>query len=292
MAAFRLPCEKDFVDAMRRSVSGIIEMAYALLELGIRIPENAQAWSNRLGYECERTILALFVKTNLLFRSAILLYEHGLDRPALALNRSLFEAYLLLEFLTRERVELFKTENGNRQPFRISKEELTIDLRHRLYWAWSILRESQSWSKSNEVRKRIAEFPEENERGIEEELAQQLERTTINKLKNANTCAGVSISDLAKSLGSKHHDWYVTIYSSDCAFHHHSEIDQYFQDHPDESAFVWFTSAEDVAARVVQAACLYLDCLYSMHDRFVFPAADKDMLDNFSATLTGYSAST
>jgi len=92
------------------------------------------------------------------------------------------------------------------------------------------------------------------------------------QIKKANTCVGLSIKDLAWSLGREYGEWHGVVYASDSKNVHQSDLMNYLDFNDSAEAFVprWHTSPDEVRTVLQQATTIYLGCVEELNKRFLF----------------------
>lgn len=119
-----------------------LNLAETLLDFGMQLPGQKDLHSTSFPRDSVVTVIGLFTKADLTFRSIIVLCNQGLDRPATALSRSLFETLLNLAFLARKQVSLNRFNDSKAKPktaVPLHGKMLTPDFRLALFNAWCLL---------------------------------------------------------------------------------------------------------------------------------------------------------
>ena len=265
-------------------------LADQLLAFGMTLPMTKDLHSIKYPRDAVVTTVALFTKAHVTFRSIIVLCKNGLDRPATALTRSLFETMLNLAFLLRKQVSLHRFHPGQANPktaLNLHGERLTPEFRHALFNTWSLLRDEKTianWQTTPGIKqrgKRVLKKLTQLDRSYMDTISSAWQQS----IKGSNTCTGLSVFDFAASLGFQ--KWYRTIYAGDSAFVHQSDVVSYLSNTRDgDFAPRLFMDARDVSGVLLHGATLYFCCIHEMHKRFRFGQKADKPIQKFEMRLT------
>ena len=278
-------------ERFKRTLAKQLTCADELLDFGMKLPTYKDLHSIKFPRDSVVTALGLLTKANVTFRAIIVLCEQGLERPATALSRSLFETLLNLAFLVRSRVSLNQFNDSKtkpKSPWPLHGKLLTANFRLALFNAWAILREEKTVAglrrtpglkrHGHRVSKKIATL----ERSYVDRIGSDWEKS----IRNGNTCVGMDIANFAASLGPVFRRWYRSVYATDSSFVHQTDITTYLEITADGNfAPRRFTSAKEVSGVLVRAATLFLGCLAELHKRFRFGTAATENLRAFGKRL-------
>lgn len=290
-----IPNESQVRQAIPQRLSAELQNAKNLLQFGVNLPTSKDLHECGLPHDTVVTAVALFVKASLSFRGVIALCQVGLDRSAMPVSRSLFETALNLVFLIRRRVSLHYFNDSKKKPktpLPLFGKKLTPAFRTALYNAWCVLREEKSiaaWQSTPGLKrhgKRIAKNLVALDRPYVDEIGTAWEE----RIKGANTCAGLSIENFAASLSPHLRKWYRTIYSEDSRSVHQSDMLNYLDADESSGTFSprWFTSPKDVSAALLRASTIYLCCVEEMDKRFAFGLQAKEQFKQHGAVLRNW----
>lgn len=232
-----------------------------------------------------------FTKANITFRAIIVLCEQGLDRPATALSRSLFETLMNLTFLARKQVSLRVFNDSKSKPtspWPLHGRALTADFRLALFNAWSILRDEKAiegWQRTaglkrqgHRTSKRIAR--------LDRSYADSIGPAWAKAIKSKITCVGMDIASFAASLGPAFRKWHRTVYARDSSFVHQSDTSSYLAVTSDRNFTPRiFTSAREVSGVLLRASTIYLGCVEELNKRFRFGDVAKKEIRDFEKRL-------
>lgn len=271
-----------------------LSSAKALLDFGMAMPAHKDLHSIKFPRDAVVTVMALFTKAHVTFRAIIILCEQGLERPATALNRSLFETLTNLAFLVRQKVTLYRFNDNKakpRTPVPLHGKALTAELRLALFNAWSVLRDEKAldgWKRTpglkrqgHQIAKRVQPF----ERAYVDAIGSDWEKS----IRSQNTCVGLSIADFAASLGPIFRRWHRSVYAGDSSFIHQSDTMSYLAvtDDGNFSPRI-FTSAQVVSGVLLRAATLYLGCGEELNKRFRFGPDAAAKIKEFGERLRNW----
>lgn len=275
----------------KRALSRKLKTAQSLLRFGMELPNQKDLHSGTFPRDAVITVVGLLTKAHITFRSIIVLCEQGLDRPATALNRSLFETWLNLTFLVRRRVLLRIFNESKRKPtspWPLHGKVLTTEFRLALFNAWSLLRDEKAiegWQRTPGLRRdgrRIMQRIASVDRSYADVIGPEWERA----IRNKNTCVGMDVAAFAASLGPAFRKWYRAVYVFDCAFVHQSDVSSYLSvDQEDNFVPRIYTSMDDVGSVVERASVLYLGCLEELNKRFRFGNNARKAIRRFAEKI-------
>lgn len=282
--------EKREQQAVRR-LPQHLSVAQAFLDFGMQLPGQKDLHSIKFPRDSVVTVIGLFTKANITFRAIIVLCEQGLDRPATALSRSLFETLMNLTFLVRKQVSLRifnDSKSKPTSPWPLHGKALTADFRLALFNAWSILRDEKAiegWQRTpglnrhgHRTSKKIAPL----DRSYADSIGPAWEKA----IKSKNTCVGMDIASFAASLGPAFRKWHRTVYAADSSFIHQSDTSSYLAVTSDANFTPRiFTSAKAVSGVLLRASTIYLGCVEELNKRFRFGDAAKDEIRDFGKRL-------
>jgi len=278
-----------------KKLSTQLNLADALLDFGMKLPGQKDLHSTSFPRDSVVTVIGLFTKANVTFRSIIVLCNQGLDRPATALSRSLFETLLNLAFLTRKRVSLniFNDSKAKpKTPVPLHGKKLTPEFRLALFNAWCLLRDNKmvdNWKRTpglkrhgQRTQKKLTRLDKSYIDAIGPEWAKDIKK---------NTCVGLDIVHFAASLGPVYHQWYRSVFATDSSFVHQSDIPSYL-DITEDGNFTprIYTSAEQVSGVLHRSAMLYLGCIEEMNKRFRFGDEAVKSITEFGQRLKNWDA--
>lgn len=270
---------------LAQRLSKQIAVASDLLEFGLKLPAEKDLHSVKFPRDSVVTVVALFTKAHVTFQAIVVLCADRLERPATALNRSLFETLINLAFLTRKRVTLSIFNDSKRtpkSPWPLHGKTLTPEFRLTLFNAWSILRDEKSvegWRRTPGLKqhgRRTSKRSAQIDRSYANAIGPDWEKA----IKNKNTCVGLDIANFAASLGPVFRRWYRSVYAQDSAFIHQSDATSYLELTKDGNfAPRLFTSAKEVSGVLHRAAVLYLGCIDELNKRFRFGSMARNRID-------------
>lgn len=273
-----------------------LKLADALLDFGMKLPFQMDLHSISFPRDSVVTAIGLFTKANVTFRSIIVLCNQGLDRPATALSRSLFETLLNLAFLTRKQVSLnfFNDSKAKpKTPVPLHGKKLTPEFRLALFNAWCLLSDDKmvgNWRRTPGLRRhgqRTHNRLTRLDRSYMDAIGPEWTKT----IKGKNTCVGLDIANFAASLGTVLQQWYRTVYAGDSSFVHQSDIPSYL-DITEYGNFTprIYTSAKQVSGVLHRSAMLYLGCIEEMNKRFRFGDEPRQSIVDFGQRLKNWDA--
>jgi hypothetical protein len=214
--------------------------------------------------------LALFVKAGMSFWGARMLCENALDRTAAPVVRSMFETFLTIAFLLRRDVSLRHFSKGVETHVDLLGEKLTPEFRMAMYATWCVVKDEQAIERMQYVPE-LAPGGDELSRRLAT-IGRTAHVATVGpewekRLRKNNTCAGVSIADLAYSMG--HAVLYGTLYWKASGSVHQSDAMEYLDFDDAVKAFAprWCTSIQQIRRTLHNAATVYWLCLVELHDR-------------------------
>jgi hypothetical protein len=268
-----------------------LALAESLLDFGMESPSQKDLHSITFPRDAVVTVIGLFTKANITYRAIIVLCEQGLERPATALSRSLFETLLNLTFLVRKQVSLRIFNDSKSKPtslWPLHGKTLTAEFRLALFNAWSILRDEKAiegWSRTPGLKrhglrasKKIAPL----DRSYANVIGPEWEKV----IKSKNTCVGMDIASFAASLGPVFRKWHRSVYAGDSAFIHQSDTSSYLAVTTDGNFTPRiYTSAKEVSGALLRASTLYLGCVEELNKRFQFGESAKKSIKNFGKRL-------
>lgn len=268
-----------------------LKSADALLEFGMNLPTRKDLHSVKFPRDAVVTVVGLLTKAHVTFRSIIVLCGQGLDRPATALSRSLFETLLNLTFLVRRQVSLHQFNDSKtkpKSPLPLHGKTLTPEFRLALFNAWTLLRDEKmvnNWRRTPGLKRqghRTYKKLSPLDRSYIDSIGTDWEKA----IKGRNTCVGLDIVDFAASLGPTFRQWYRSVYAGDSAFVHQSDIPSYLAVTEDGNFTPQlYTSAQQVSGVLHRSSLLYLGCISEMNKRFRFCADAAETIADFGRRL-------
>lgn len=292
-----IPNELNVRQAIEQQLAAELACVHDLLRFGVSLPSTKDLHANEFPHDTVVTAAALFIKACLSFRAVVELCEAGLDRSAMPLSRSLFETALNLVFLIRRRVSLYQFNDSKKKPktpWPLLGKTLTPEFRTALYNAWCVLREEkdvEAWKRTPGLKregKRLAN----NLDGLERPYVDIIGTAWEERIKNANTCTGLSIENLAASLSLHLRKWYRTIYSGDSKSVHQSDMLNYLDVDESSGTFFprWHTSPKEIGQALLRASTIYLCCVEEMNKRFRFGEQVEERIKGFADALNAWPA--
>ncbi len=255
--------------AIRTSLATELNDTAEMLQFGRALPELIHPDTHA---ELEGILiapLALFVKAGMSFRGARMLCENALDRTAAPVVRSMFETFLTIAFLLRRDISLRHFSRGVETPVDLLREQLTPEFRMAMYAAWCVVKDEQAIERMRFVPE-LAPGGDQLSRRLAT-IGRTAHVDTVGpewekRLRKNNTCAGISIADLAYSMG--HAVLHGTLYWKASGSVHQSDATEYLDFDHAAKAFVprWYTSIQQVRRTLHNAATIYWLCLVELHD--------------------------
>ena len=281
-------------DRFKRRLPQQFRCANDLLAFGMKLPTEKDLHSIKFPRDSVVTVIGLFTKAHVTYRAVIVLCEQGLDRPATALCRSLFETLVNMTFLVRRQITLSifnDSRSKPRSPWPLHGKILTPEFRLALFNAWSILRDQ----KSIEGWRRTPGLKIHGRRTLKEII--QLDKSYVDvigpdwdkTIKRKNTCVGLDIANFAASLGPMFRRWHRSVYTEGSTFLHQSDTPSYLEPTDDENfAPRLFTSAEEVSGVLLRAATVYFACVDELNKRFRFGVTARKRIERFAIRLRNW----
>lgn len=271
-----------------------LPLAQSLLDFGIQLPTQKDLHSTAFPRDAVVTVIGLFTKAHITYRAIIVLCNQGLDRPATALSRSLFETLMNLTFLVRKRISLRIFNDSKSKPttpWPLHGETLTAEFRVALFNAWAILRDEKAiegWQKTPGL-KRHGHGASKRVAALDRSYANVIGTAWEKAIKSKNTCVGMDIASFAATLGPAYRRWHRSVYAHDSAFIHQSDTPSYLAATPDGNFTPRiFTSAKEVSGVLLRASELYLGCVEELNKRFRFGEAAKRSIGDFWKRLRNW----
>lgn len=278
-------------ESAARKVAQQLAVAQSFLDFGMQLPGQKDLHSIKFPRDSVVTVIGLFTKANITFRAIIILCEQGLDRPATALSRSLFETLMNLNFLLRKQVSLRifnHSKSKPTSPWPLHGQTLTADFRLALFNAWSILRDEKAiegWQRTPGL-KRHGYRTSKKIAPLDRSYANTIGPAWEKAIKSSNTCVGMNIESFAASLGPAFRKWYRTVYAGESSFIHQSDISSYLSVTSDGNFSPRiYTSAKEVSGVLLRASTIYLGCVEELNKRLNFGDVAKTSLRNFGKRL-------
>lgn len=292
-----VPRELQAAAAIANQLGNEIDCCLRLLKFGVELLSSRTNGSgDGLRQDTVITASGLYVKATTSFAASVQLCKAGLDRSAMPVNRSLFETALTLAFLLRRRVSLYLFNDSKtkpRTPVALHGKKLTTSFRTELYAAWCALMDDkkvQRFTKTAGIKRRGTKL---------QRLSMMIERPYFDAvgphweaaLRKSNTCSGLSIENLAKSIGEPYRLWHGLVYSSDSQHVHQSDVIQFLNADIRTGVFTprWSTSPEEIRSSLHKAATLYVQCIIELIRRLCFPESAAETVRKFSQELREWS---
>jgi hypothetical protein len=265
-----LPNETTARNTIRKVLAEELELCKDLLQFGARLPDPAVINANRMPEDTVFTVLGLFTKACVSYRSIIHLCEAGFSHGAAPIRRSLFETFLNLTFLVRRRVFL----RGR-----------ALDMRFRtdLYHAFCVLRYEKmigQWANTPGIM-RSGKSNHRSLTALPQPFVDVVGPEWKDRLRNSNTCAGLSIADYSAILGKSSYMLYRVVYAMDSQNTHQNDFQEYLDidDQMQSMSPRWHTSPNEVRQMLHYSSIMFLRCADELHKRFKFGNESKEQHD-------------
>lgn len=283
-----LPNEEKVRRLIKHTLAAELALCDRLLDFGIGLHAPEIIDCSRLRADTVTVVMGLFTKACLTYRSIIALCEAGLDRSAAPASRSLFETFMNLTFLVRRRVTLCRFGNGKKTAVKFHGKNLDVEFRTALYCI-TLFSKIRRWLLSGRRRR-----GSNAGKGVHDKLAAlpsphvgHVGPDWESKLRESNTCAGISVSDLAASLGRHFYMIYRSLYAFDSQSVHQTDALHYIQvDEEAEAARpLWFTSPDESRQMLHRSSMIFLGCAEELHKRFRFGNEAEKEIREIAAAL-------
>ena len=290
---------------VKRAIAAILsdELAYSrkVLAFGIDVPDPVVINQRRLKADTVTVAIGLYAKACLSYKGIIHLCEVGLDRTAAPVSRSLFETLLNLTFLLRRRVVLYQFDFATQKktpkktPLNLFGKKLDTQFRTDLYCAFCELRDQKmvgQWPKTPGL-KRTGKSAHKRLSALPQSYVPALGTDWEKRLKENNTCAGLSIADYAASLGKAFYMLYRSVYAMDSHSVHQRDSLAYVEidDAVTNISPRWYTSPDEVRDALQMASLMFVGCMEQLNRRLRFGQDVTDRISEFANALKDWSLS-
>jgi Family of unknown function (DUF5677) len=225
------PGEDRVRDEIQRELAGHFGFAKRLLTYWLKADKDTGLNKSSLPPIVLRVVLAMSVKATRQFRSVIELCERGEAVDGAIIARSMFETALAVAFVLKPRFEPSKfDEKGKvKKTIKVPGVTLTCEFRALLFAAHQVLQPERSAAKHAD-RPGLKRHSKRMARIAANFGGAQLYKNAIGPewtkiLKSPPfTYSGLSIANLARSLGRTFPKWYDTVYGSQSEHVHAADM--------------------------------------------------------------------
>jgi hypothetical protein len=214
----------------------------------------------------KRVLLANIVRSSRQFRTVLELCERGEGVDASIICRSLFETALAIAFVLRPRVTLRKFDRrGVPRPVVKQRNRLSREFRATLVVAHHVL-EPERFVQQHENRPSFRRHAEALRRRLVNDTVAQHYKKVIGSgwtsvlLSAPWTYSGLTVANLARSLGQEFSRWYTLIYGDQSQHVHAADIPDHIDvdDEIDATSPRWHSSVVNSGMALCAATAMFL----------------------------------